>query len=233
MRIVMEEAASESEKECIEETKEQVNKTFRQKMRYFWDYHKWKVIIPVIILAFGISIIISYRQEKQELTLYIAMMNAHMDTPEDADFVAKYVKDQGIDEKALSVRIETGLYHPRPEMNVLDEVSTASVQKYRALLLSGKADVTITTSWVIDEYESSDCYLNLEDVLPSSFYASLGDKIYYAADESGKEVPVGIYVDRTETMKKYYEDERPIITISAFSKRVDESVEFVMWLLAN
>lgn len=233
MRIVKEEAASESEKECIEETKEQVNKTFRQKLRYFWDYHKWKVIVPLTILAFGISILISYRQEKQELTLYIAMMNAHMDTPEDADFVAKYVKDQGIDAEALPVRIETGLYHPRPEMNGLDEVSAASVQKYRALLLSGKADVTITTSWVIDEYESADCYLNLEDVLPSSFYASLGDKIYYTADESGKEVPVGIYVDQTKTMKKYYEDDRPIITISAFSKRIDESVEFVMWLLAN
>ncbi len=233
MRIVMEEAASESEKECIEETKEQVNKTFRQKMRYFWDYHKWKVIIPLIILVFGISIIISYRQEKQELTLYIAMMNAHMDDPDDADFVAKYVKDLEIDAEALPVRIETGLYHPKPEMNGLDEVSAASVQKYRALLLSGKADVTITTSWVIDEYESAGCYLDLEDVLPSSFYASLENKIYYAADENGKEVPVGIYVDQTKTMEKYYEDERPIITISAFSGRVDESVEFVMWLLAN
>ena len=128
MRIVMEEAASESEKECIEETKEQVNKTFRQKMRYFWDYHKWKVIIPLIILVFGISIIISYRQEKQELTLYIAMMNAHMDDPEDADFVAKYVKDMEIDAEALPVRIETGRYHLQPEMNGLDEVSAASVQ---------------------------------------------------------------------------------------------------------
>lgn len=208
-------------------------KSLKQKIGYFWDYHKWKVILPVIILIFGISVITSFRKESRDLTLYIAMMNAQMDTAEEPQFIEDYGADENIDTGALPIRIETGLYHPKPDGGSIDEVTAAGIQKYRALLLNGYADVTITTEWVIDEYESANCYLNLQEVLPQQFYHSIEDKLYYVANENGDEVPVGIYVEKTRTMREYYEDEKPIVTISAFSKRTDNAVEFIMWLLEN
>lgn len=228
MRIVMEELVEEDNEEKEEEP---ANKTLRQKWEYFWDYHKWKLIVPVIILVFAVSIIVSYKQEAKELTLYIAMMNANMNNPEDADFGEQYAADRSIDTQALPIRIETNLYHPKSEM--VDDISVASIQKYQALLTNGNVDVTITTSWVIDEYERTGCYLNLQEVLPSQLYESYSEKMYYASDERGNKIPVGIYVDQTEIMKEFYIDEKPIVTISAFSERVDASVDFITWLLAN
>ena len=238
MRLVLEEVQEEKEQkqqqgqECLQDTSQ---KTLGQKLGYFWDYHKWKVIVPAVVLIVLFSVIHSYREETRDLTLYIAMMNAHMDSPEDVDFPQVYAADRQIDTQALPIRIDTSLYHPSPKENKTDEATVASVQKYRALLTSGKADVTITTSWVVDAYESDGCYKNLEEVLPSELYQSLtdSDKLYYATNETGKQIPVGIYMDQTNSLKEFYREERPIITISAFSKRTDASVDFITWLLAH
>lgn len=230
MRIAMEEPETEKKEGQQEKP---AGRSLRQRLGYFWDYHKWKVIVPAIILVFAVSMITSYRQETKELTLYIAMMNAHMDNPEDADFGERYAADRQIDTQKLPIRIETNLYHPRPEISAVDETMIASIQKYQALLTSGKADVTITTDWVIDEYEKADCYRNLEEVLPKELYETLGERIYYAADGNGDKIPVGIYVDETQIMKEFYTEEKPIVTISAFSGRVSASVDFITWLLAD
>lgn len=234
MRITMEDVYVEPPKEWQgEEQDTEAKGTFCQKIGYFWDYHKWKVIVPVILSVFALSAIVSYRRENRELTLYIAVMNAKMDSPEDADFGERYAADRGIDTQKLPVRTETNLYHPKSEAEASDETSAAGIQKYQALLTSGNVDLTITTDWVIDEYEKSGCYLNLRDVLPSQLYASLDGKLYYAADPNGHQIPVGIYVDQTETMQEFYKEEKPIAVISAFSKRIDASVDFIEWLLTN
>lgn len=237
MRITMEDPIRETEQEQQddrpEQQEERQQKTFRQKVEYFWDYHKWKVIVPVIIMVFAVSIITSYLQETKDLTLYVAVMNAHMDSPEDADFGERYATDRHIDTQELPIRMETNLYHPKPDTGEMNETSIASIQKYQALLTNGNVDVTITTDWVIEEYEKSGCYLNLQEVLPPEMYGDLSGQIYYAKNQDGDMIPVGIYVDQTETMKKFYEKDKPIITISAFSERTDAAIDFIQWLLVN
>ena len=244
MRIVMESPQGNSQKDKAGELKEERAEdalkrdkpngmTLLQRLGYFWDYHKWKVLVPAIILVFAVSMITSYRKEAKELTLYIAMMNAHMDSPEDVDFGEQYAADRQIDTQKLPVRMETNLYHPRPEISAVDETGIASIQKYQALLTNGNVDVTITTSWVIDEYGKAGCYLDLSKVLPLPLLDSVSEKLYYAADGSGNKVPVGIYVDQTKTMKRFYTEEKPIVTISAFSGRTDAAIDFITWLLAN
>ena len=234
MRITMEGLNEKPLKERQEVEKDtRLKRTFRQRIGYFWDYHKWKVIVPTILLLVAISVIISYQQETRELTLYVAMMNAHMDSPEDADFGERYARDRGIDTRKMPVRMETNLYHPESGAEATNETSAASIQKYQALLTNGNVDLTITTAWVIDEYEKAGCYLNLQQALPSQLYESLSGKLYYATDQNGNQIPVGIYVDQTEIMRKFYKDEKPIVVISAFSKRVDTSIDFIEWLLTN
>lgn len=238
MRLVSEQEKQKEEQKAQEmrkaaqESETQV-KGFRQKLGYFWDYNKWKVIVVLVILAVACSIIMSYREETRDLTIYIAVMNAHMDSPEDFDIGEKYAADMQIDTEKLPVRIEQNLYHPKPGEQAMDETTVAAIQKYRALLTSGKVDVTVTTSWVIDEYGSAGCFWDVRKLLPEELYEEQKENLYYITDESGERIPVGIYVDKAEFLKEFYQEERPIVTVSSFSKRTDASVNFLTWLLAH
>ena len=62
MRIVDEEhlknMQQENEETLVEENAEL--RTFRQKVAHFWEYEKWKIIIPLVLLIVANSFIQTY-----------------------------------------------------------------------------------------------------------------------------------------------------------------------------
>ncbi len=213
------------------ENEEQMEMSFRQKLEHFWEYEKWKVIIPIIIIIVIAAMVDSYRAENRELTLDISMINAVMESPSDVTFQDKYSEECNIDVENVPIRVETGMVHPKvvDEYAVMDSVVVASIQRYDALLLSGKTDVTITNTWVVEQYQKNDGYENLQELLPNDLYEKLQDKMFYCKDSQGKEIPAGIIVEDVSFLSEFY-DEIPILTISKYSKRKEKAIEFVEWL---
>ncbi len=233
MRIVDEEhlknMQQDGEVRVVEQQEEPM--TFRKKIAHFWEYEKWKVIIPLVLLIVANSFIQTYRDERKALTLDIALVNAVMESSEDVTFHNTFVKDCGIDVTAAPVRIETGLIHPKDMDSQVfnDEVAVASIQKYQALLTSGKVDVTVSNAWAIEEYAKSEAYENLKDFLPGDLYKKVESKLYYHTNDDGEKIPVGIVVDDIDGINQFYKEE-PIVTISKYSKRKEQSLLFIEWL---
>lgn len=206
-------------------------KTVRQKIRYFWDYHKWKVLIPAAVLIFMITFIRSYLEETKEPALVIALVNGR-DTAEAENLILdEYVKERQIDMEKTPLRIESGFLHPKvmDEAASADSVTVASIQKYTAMLTNGTIDVTISTTWAVEEYEKSNAYCNLEELLPSDLYEKLEGDLYFCEDQNGKSIPVGIRLDKVSCLGPFYEDGIPVLTISAYSKRTKEAIAFIEW----
>ncbi len=233
MRIVDEEhlknMQQENEETLVEENAEL--RTFRQKVAHFWEYEKWKIIILLVLIIVANSFIQTYRNERKALTLDIALVNAVMESSEDVTFHNTFVKDCGIDVTSAPVRIETGLIHPKDMDSQVfnDEVAVASIQKYQALLTSGKVDVTVSNAWAIEEYAKSEAYENLKNFLPGDLYNKVESKLYYHINDDGEKIPVGIMVDDIDSINQFYNEE-PIVTISKYSKRKEHSLMFIEWL---
>ena len=233
MRIVDEEwmAQENNQQEEIEESVIEAKMTFRQKLEHFWEYEKWKIIIPLVLLVVVNSFVHTYTDEQKALTLDIALVNAVMETDEDITFDDCFAQECNIDVSDAPIKVETGMIHPKDlDSQVFnDEVAVASIQKYSALLTSGKVDVTVSNAWAIEEYAKSNAFEDLRELLPAETYEEIEDKLYYHINEDGKKIPVGIVVDEIDSINQLYSEE-PIVTISKYSKRKEQSIMFVKWL---
>lgn len=234
MRLVDEHLAKETEKEqdnakVTSDDKEDM--TFRQKMEHFWEYEKWKVIIPLVLLLVINSFVQTYKSEHQTLTLDIALVNAVMESANDVEFHNDFIKQYNIDVEQAPVKIETGMVHPEvmDEKAAMDEVAVASIQKYQAMLISGRVDITISNSWAIEEYAQSDSYENLKEFLSEDLYETVEDRLFYCVNGQGEKIPVGIMVDEIDSINQFYSD-TPIVTVSKHSERKEESILFIQWL---
>ena len=206
-------------------------KTVKQKIVYFWDYNKWKVLIPAAILIFFTTLLSSYLEETKEPALVIAIVNGR-DTESAENLIwEEYVKERRIDVEKTPLRIESGFLHPKvmDETASADSATVAGIQRYSAMLTGGIIDVTISTTWAVEEYEKADAYCNLEELLSSDLYEELEEDIFFCQDQSGNSVPVGIRLDSASRLGDFYEDGIPVLTVSAYSKRKEEAAAFIEW----
>lgn len=206
---------------------------FRQKVQYFWDYHKWKVIIPGAVLAMAASFFSSYREATRDKGLQIALVNAELSDPSEVVFGEEYREARGLDD-AMPVLVETGLIHPRvmDESRAADTVAAAGVQKYRLLLLEGAVDVTAASDWVIEEYAAADAYCELSALLSEELYERAGEAglLFFCAGSGGEEVCVGIRIARESALGRYY-PEGGVIAVSERSERKECAVDFIEWIM--
>ena len=177
------------------EEKRKAPKTIKQKLRFFWDYYKWTVLLPIAVLIFLITFITSYLEENKEPALGIAVINARDTTSFEAAVTEEYVRERQIDTGKTPVRIESGILHPKvmDETASTDTITVAGMQKYTAMLTNATIDVTVSPVWSVEEYEKADAYCDLQELFlhivqekKKQFYLLNGcwkKKIYCPADK--------------------------------------------------
>lgn len=205
---------------------------FGQKIQWFWEYHKWYVIIPIAVLVAGVYTYFCFIREVGPTYLRATMINATMSDETDVTFDDLFMEEKQVDSAEGAFRLDTGLIHPEviDDSNSGDTVVVASVQKYNGLIVNGTTDVTITSDWVVKEFAPSGSYCNLKEVLPEEFYKKIEDRIYVCQGPDD-EIPVGIRLDGVQEVMKFYEEQAvPVIAISSRSQQTEHAIEFVMWL---
>ena len=101
--------------------------TPKKKLQYFWDYYKWHVIIPVLILIFVVFGIRTFLMENRETSVYISMINCKDEYSVDEYLTAYSVELQEREETQNAFRLEGGFIHPEvvDEMTAEDSMVTA------------------------------------------------------------------------------------------------------------
>lgn len=216
------------------ENKEKLKQmTPKQKCGYFWDYHKWKVIIPILVFIFLYTFISDVIQEKRPAALSVAIVNANDISDMMMAITQEYPKEMGIDTEKTPVRMEADFLHPEVmgEAATVDNRIIASIQKYQAMVINAYIDVTVSPPWAVDEYQKTNVYENLEELFSEEFLEKHQELLYYTEDKDGKQVAAGIRVDATELFGDLYKEGVPIMTICRYSKRKEEAVRFVEWII--
>lgn len=209
--------------------------TWKKRLQYFWDYQKWYVIMPLIIIFFLVTFISTYIEENKEPALCIAMVNSESGLDAGTLFTITYPEENGIDTEKTPIRLEYGLTHPKvvDEMVASNQSQMALIYQYQGILLNGTLDVTLATTWVVEEYEKADAYCDLRDILPKTYLEKMENRLFYCKNKDGQEVPVGIMVDDLKILGEFVEEGKPVFTVSAYSNRKTEAVEFIIWVIEH
>ncbi len=207
--------------------------TWKQKISYFWEYHKWYVIIPLAVIIFLVTFITSFLEEIKESAITVAIVNAKDAYAASEMIKNEYAAQMNIDTEKTPVRVETGFRHPKVMDNAAaaDTTTVTSIQKYQGMITNANIDVTVSPTWSVDEYQLANVYLDLLQVLPKEFLDQHKQQLYYAKNSEGKEVAVGICLEgkTAELFGEFYDDGTPVMTISSFTKKPEEAVRFVLW----
>ena len=78
----------------------------------------------------------------------------------------------------------------------------------------------------------NEIFYNLEEIYTEEELKQLEDLLWYEADSTGKQVPVGVIINGHRDIDSFYDEgEVIVIGIPRDSKRVERAKDFVAWML--
>lgn len=206
------------------------DKSIKKKLEYFWDYDKWYVIIPLLLLMFVIFTVRGFLQENRKASVYISMINCKDEYSVD-EYLTAYsdlLQKQGRTKEAF--RLEGGLIQPEvvDEKAAADTMVTASIQRYQAEVISKRSQAVIASDWVIRDYGAADAYCDLRDVLTPEQLEQLQDDLFICKNMEGKEIAAGVYL-KSKIFEDAYNGNAPVFAIASYLEDKTVAVEFLLY----
>lgn len=211
--------------EFKEERERMKSQPFKVRFAYFWDYHKFHVLIAACVLFFVIDL--GYTWLTQKDTAFMAFfINCYADEEKAEAYTTEMTEKMAIDTKEEEIRLDYSVHITG------DGTDYEASQLVGVRIAAKEVDVMLTDEDTFDRYIQSDMFMDLSQVLTPEQYDYYKDSFYYmdyALIESGyyenidyattefsdttdhrspegmeKPMPVGIYVDTTEEFEECY-----------------------------
>lgn len=222
--------------ELIKEEEVEEEHSFLWKIRHFWDYNKSTVIVCTVIAVTIILFIRAVVLELREPQIYIAMMNAYLESPGAVTYGDDFGNETGLDPDDGKIQFDTDFVHPYDLANnpMASDSIIASIQRYSAAHTNSYIDVTITSNWVIDEYQKANAFYDLREIYTEDELDEVKDSLYYTENQYGEIVPVAIIVNGIREINELYPNgDTVVIGIPKYTKRLDMAKKFIAWFLGN
>ncbi len=205
--------------------------TFKQKMIHIWDYYKWKIILPVLILVCSVSIGFTIYENSRDSLLYAVFINAQMTEVENTAFMNEFTDYAGLNMKGKKITLDTTLSIDQKNS---DMTSVSSNQKLLAMFTSIEMDVIICDKDNFEYYAAQDSFTELSDVLPEDFLEAHKDLLLGAAGKDGEEHAFGLSLADSPKLAEYqvFQDE-PILTIPVTHMEDENILLFISFLLGE
>lgn len=206
-----------------------------KKIGYFWDYYKWFVIIPLIVIIIVLAFLNDYIQENKPRLLDVALVNTYDLSVPYVEIGQNYSIYRGYEDGELPVKISANITYPR-EMNeelAQDTSLVSNIQKLQSMFLAGNINVMIATDYAVRDFAGADDFLVLTDYLEPEFIEKNKDRLFYAEGSDGTLQPIGFYLEDNEKLGEFTDEEIPVIAICDFmdEEKKMESIEFLKWMM--
>jgi len=202
-------------------------KGFKAKWEHFRAYYLLKTFIWVCVVAFvGYMLYEMFAPEKEKL-IYVAVLDTVLMNDVVEDLQAGFEAHMGMDEKKQETLFDN-------TMNVSNTKDAASAQVFTVHAYVGDIDVLIAPESVIKQYAGT--YVrNISSVLPEDVYQEVEERLCFVG-ANGYEVeseyshPFGIYISDLVVPSPYC-NEKIVLAVCGNSKRGENAVEFIRYLL--
>lgn len=204
------------------------DKSFKEKLAYFWEYYKLHTIVTVIILVIVVQFIYSQVTAK-DTALYVACVNSYIvqENEEICSDLEEYLEldtneSEVVFDDSITVNTSTESY---------DEYSIAGAQKMMAMVSAGTMDCVVTDNSLFDVYKDQFFFEDLTDILSEEQFEKYQDRIIYydiPEDEYG-EIPIG--VDITDSPRLLGSVDKTYFAVAAGAVQTENAASFLDFML--
>lgn len=240
--------------EYINSEKEKMkDKSFKERLAYFWDYYKWYVLIGVVAL-FLVGQTVSSALNQKDIALSGILIDG-IPPAEDIGIIQSFYDANGIDAEKEEILLSTGISLD----SSLPDVVTTSYQMIHARIGAGDTDFLMGYEYAITQcaYDTSHMFADLRDVFPAETLSQWEAYIYYVdgsvweqiknspkeniplpdphkPEEMADPIPVAIDVSGCiEFTSLYYAPDRAVyIAVVTNSPRKELTARFIEHLLS-
>lgn len=209
------------------------------KIRHFWHYYKFHVLVAVAVIALVVYFILHstvFRDKPLAFSVYA--LNSNYTVTDDNGLV-----DAFINEFALSEGIDTEEYQVL--MNASVSYDPSSISNYDMAIdmklasegKDGDIDILIGTPEQLELFVTNGFYTKqLDEYLPEELLTQLDEEglvYYYTVEGSDTKHPIGIRIAgaaRIQALGLYNEDTDAILSIVSYSEHTDTAVAFIRYL---
>ncbi len=243
--------------EFKEERAAMKEKSFKEKFNYFWDYHKWHVIISVIAVVM-VGSFVSQLINRKDTAFFAAMLNCLDLTNSSGEYAAAFEEHAGIDSEEASAIFDTTMSIDMQNMN---DMTTSSLEKMMIYLAAQEIDVVMGDEVVMQNYANNVTFMDLRTILTEEQIAKYQDNFYYIDQavidekEAREEamnydyvpvypdprhpeamkapIPVGIYLDESKSLSDYYyfTGENPLIAVVLNTERPEMASLYIDYVM--
>ncbi len=209
--------------EFKEEREEMKQRSFKERMAYFWDYHKWYVIGSAVGILVVASLLNSFLNRK-EMAYYSAFVNVAQ-TIYSEDYKSAFAEKAGINPKKQAVYFDSDL---RIDYTKMDEMTSSSIQKIMVYVAAGDMDSMVGDLDTTNRYAYNGVFIDLREFLTEEEFQKYEPYFFYAdkklieaaagevsldfqfpatpSDPSGMEepIPVAIKLDQCPKLRECY-----------------------------
>lgn len=148
------------------------DKSFKQKISYFWDYYRWHVIIAVAVVVLGGSLIKDITSHK-DYGMYGIFLNAFRMVEDTTPFTDDYIEYANINTDEYTV-----LFDGNVVMNEdMDENSVNASQMLLVHIAAQDLDVMTMDNYNFIKYAYNQTFMDLRDILTPSQMAGTGSPV--------------------------------------------------------
>lgn len=237
--------------EIREQNAKMKNASPKEKLSYFKDYYLKATIFIVIGIIFFASLLHSMLSGPKD-TAFAALFFNDLGDSSDTTLADNFAEYMGIDTKEHEVYIDASMnYHETPA--VTEELPTeqsteyslggssmyaydgyVDIQKSMALIASKELDIIVGDEEAFSYYAKAECFADITTMLTDEQLEKFKDAMfYYTSPETGKTIPVGIYVTgaaKLEEFYYYYGDVEPILGFIVNSQNPDNALAFLDYI---
>lgn len=199
----------------------------KQKKEYIWDYYKGPILITIALILMAIVIVPQVMESMKPTKLYLAMINCEWSAETGTELLNEYAKAYDIDTEEYKLTADTSTVIIRDSV---DNYSMESAQKLVALIGNHTIDVFVSDKANHDVYTNQGVFFDLREVLDEEFLTTYNERLVYTTDEeSGEEIPYGIYVEDLEKFEGAYLNEA-ILGVILNTENVDAAKDFIYFI---
>ncbi len=161
------------------------NGTTKQKISYIWDYYKWHIMIPIIVVIALISYIVNI-VTRPDIILNGVMLNIHnIESAGPGEILLPdFYKEQKVDTKEEEINLNSSLHYSVDNLNT----NYQTMQVLMAWLSADQLDFVTGDATSLTDLAYKDYFTDLRD--------------YFTEDELAKYEPYFLYIDYDVFLKR-------------------------------
>lgn len=205
------------------------DKSFKEKLHYFWYYyHNHTIITLVSVIVLG-SLIFSIASRK-DTAFHAIFVNGFFDG-DDAAEAANLCEYLELDTDKYEAVLDFNFIL---DFQAMDQYTASNFQKFTAVIAAGDLDVVLMNEEIWDQYGVQDYFMDLSEVLPPEMLEKYEDLFVYQdipSDNKG-EYPTAIKVTDAPYLssKVMYGTRDVYFAVLGNARNIDTSVRFLEYL---